>query len=937
MNRQLFVHGRRPVLFLSIRSIRGGRRATVASINVTENDASVSKCRTESDLIDQESFPGSKMYKEEWRRSSIENWPQGHRVELRDRSELPSTKQDKSFHPFFDMGRASLDMKGRRRRDERVFPAYYKDPSLEKASINKQIYNLLPKFTLFHRFYEEEKKARRKLPVPVSLTGLGLQTDERGIKYWTSKLERSIQRLSRKTVKTDNFLDNLSPSVKHVIQQDLLDPEYAELKTKYADEVMQMEAKELERRNQDIQPSQFPYELITQVKERLLEEIRQETDSAETEIDPAETKTDPAETEIELVTETDKELVDQEYQEYRKHQDLLKFVSSHVSSLTFGQLKATEFESELEAWKSEFWRRSYGTPDESVPPSNVPCGGCGAHLHCTNQSIPGYISSEQFKNMSRKELKQQKCSRCNFLEHFNVSLDVTLHPDEYPKILSSIKDSKSLVVLMIDLLDFPASIWPEVIKLIGEKKKVYIVGNKVDLLPRDGTGFLERVESSMKRALTQSGIYPPKVNIRSLNLISAKTGFGVEQLITKLFTDRKSFEDIYLVGCTNVGKSTLFNLLLQSDLCGIRENDLIHRATTSLWPGTTLNTLKFPVNKLEGWQLKLRQERLLYENRIKYDEYRLRSSLWKQGKNPNYASLFDRVGMTFRSNVEFTKESKHPFATKSIVPRPFNERDKFYENVRFFYDTPGTVYKDQILTLLTTEELLKTIPRQIITPRTFTLQPYQSLLVAGLGRIDLIHSRQNVLFTVFCSKYLPIHVVYTHEADNFYNLFIGTQMLAVPCGGEERLKRWPKLESVQFDLTGKSWKESTADLVLSSAGWVSVTLGREETCVVDAYTPGRKGLFVRSPPVLPFSVQLKGRRIPDTPCFETKVRTIEEFGGWDENESSEMEDHLPTKRSSMPVVPRKGSTWQERNLNYFNEYRKNVSNPLKSYRVRGKN
>lgn len=30
-----------------------------------------------------------------------------------------------------------------------------------------------------------------------------------------------------------------------------------------------------------------------------------------------------------------------------------------------------------------------GTPNPNVPPSNIPCGGCGALLHCQDQSIPG--------------------------------------------------------------------------------------------------------------------------------------------------------------------------------------------------------------------------------------------------------------------------------------------------------------------------------------------------------------------------------------------------------------------------------------------------------------------------------------------------------------------------------------------------------------------
>lgn len=50
--------------------------------------------------------------------------------------------------------------------------------------------------------------------------------------------------------------------------------------------------------------------------------------------------------------------------------------------------------------------------------------------------------------------------------------------------------------------------------------------------------------------------------------------------------------DVYLVGCTNVGKSSLFNALLQSDYCKTKAVDLMQRATTAPWPGTTLNLLK---------------------------------------------------------------------------------------------------------------------------------------------------------------------------------------------------------------------------------------------------------------------------------------------------------------------------------------------------------
>lgn len=187
----------------------------------------------------------------------------------------------------------------------------------------------------------------------------------------------------------------------------------------------------------------------------------------------------------------------------------------------------------------------------------------------------------------------------------------------------------------------------------------------------------------------------------------------------------------------------------------------------------------------------------------------------------------------------------------------------------------------QILTLLTTEELLKTVPRELITPRTFSLQPYQTLFVGGIGRIDVIHSRQNVILTVFTSNYLPIHVVYTQEARRFYDFYLGSEMLGVPFGNKERLDLWPELKPVEVDLNGISWEESCGDLVLSSAGWVSVTIGRDESCVLKASTPGGRGMFIRKPSLLPYAIQMKGRRIPGTPCYETSLVTVDDVIGDD--------------------------------------------------------
>jgi hypothetical protein len=68
--------------------------------------------------------------------------------------------------------------------------------------------------------------------------------------------------------------------------------------------------------------------------------------------------------------------------------------------------------------------RNYGTPDPSIASSKIGCSGCGAYLHCNDTNIPGYIASEKFKLSIESQLHREQCQRCEFLTHFNVSLNV---------------------------------------------------------------------------------------------------------------------------------------------------------------------------------------------------------------------------------------------------------------------------------------------------------------------------------------------------------------------------------------------------------------------------------------------------------------------------------------------------------------------------------
>lgn len=77
---------------------------------------------------------------------------------------------------------------------------------------------------------------------------------------------------------------------------------------------------------------------------------------------------------------------------------------------------------------------------------------------------------------------------------------------------------------------------------------------------------------------------------------------------------------------------------------------------------------------------------------------------------------------------------------------------------------------------------------------------------------------QHIYVTVFASGQLPIHVVDTPDAQDFYKAHLGSEMLGVPLGSAKRLASLPALEEKELRFTGEGWNYSCGDIVLSSVG-----------------------------------------------------------------------------------------------------------------------
>ncbi len=221
-------------------------------------------------------------------------------------------------------------------------------------------------------------------------------------------------------------------------------------------------------------------------------------------------------------------------------------------------------------------------------------------MHCTDPEIPGFLPSEKFKALVEEDqLKKAICQRCFLINHHQKALNVTMSKEEYRAIVKRIKSEKALVLLIVDLLDLPDSIIPDLPELVGKNKHIVILGNKIDLLPGDAENYLQRIKRQLKAYCESMGI--STIDNKDIHLISAKTGYGIENLITRLQLTWKYKGDVYLVGTANAGKSTLFNTLLESDYCKSRASDVIHKATISPWPGEIFHARYLVRNKAKYW------------------------------------------------------------------------------------------------------------------------------------------------------------------------------------------------------------------------------------------------------------------------------------------------------------------------------------------------
>ena len=193
------------------------------------------------------------------------------------------------------------------------------------------------------------------------------------------------------------------------------------------------------------------------------------------------------------------------------------------------------------------------------------CKGCGVKLQDSNINLEGYTN----------DLSKDLCRRCFRLKHYGEYEIVTKSNEDYIEILKNIGKKKAVVLYVVDVISISRDL--EELKTYLKNSKIILVLNKKDMLPLSVTD--DKILGYIKEFY--DGVFEDEI------LISANKNYNLDKLM-KTIGKYKNTKNIYVVGNTNSGKSTLINKLIENYSNGTQE------VTISSMPSTTLDEIIVP-------------------------------------------------------------------------------------------------------------------------------------------------------------------------------------------------------------------------------------------------------------------------------------------------------------------------------------------------------
>lgn len=203
------------------------------------------------------------------------------------------------------------------------------------------------------------------------------------------------------------------------------------------------------------------------------------------------------------------------------------------------------------------------------------CSGCGVALQTEDEQKPGFVPTGVL------DKEHVICQRCHRLKHYDDMLPVELDDDDFLRVLHEIGERRGFIVHIVDLFDLGGS-WISGLQRFVNHQPILLVANKIDLFPQ--SMHWHKIKQRLHMFCRDMGLKPVDIL-----LCSAEKGLGIERVMKAMEIHRQG-KDVYVVGTTNAGKSTLINQILKK--FHVHEKEWL---TTSRLPGTTLDFIDIPL------------------------------------------------------------------------------------------------------------------------------------------------------------------------------------------------------------------------------------------------------------------------------------------------------------------------------------------------------
>ena len=196
------------------------------------------------------------------------------------------------------------------------------------------------------------------------------------------------------------------------------------------------------------------------------------------------------------------------------------------------------------------------------------CIGCGALLQTDDPNKEGYIDSKNIDNSFF-------CRRCFRIKNYSDCETIKKSSEDYENIFKKIASNDDLMLFLCDIFTLDDTLN----KINSLKGKVILVITKIDLLPKSVKEY--KLKNYIKNNYD--------LKIIDVIFISAIKNYNLD-LLYSYINKYKNGNNVYLIGNTNSGKSTLINRLVNA------YSDNKSHITTSVFPATTLDLIYVKLN-----------------------------------------------------------------------------------------------------------------------------------------------------------------------------------------------------------------------------------------------------------------------------------------------------------------------------------------------------